>query len=114
MTTTPRKSTPRKAAPRKRVPASAPRPTDHLPPKSARQAEAEDGFVIVEQCGMALNIPIGGKVPLEAFIAFKAGDEIGGTELLLGEEQWAEFLKRKPTLDDFNDIGRALNEAAGN
>lgn len=108
-------ATPRKAAPRKRVPATAPKPADHLPKQStaARQAEA-DGFVIVEQCGLELKIPVAGKVPLTAYIAFKNGNELEGTELLLGAQQWAAFLKKNPTLDDFAEIGRQLDEASGN
>lgn len=92
------------------------------PPKSAkkkasvaaREAEAGDEYVTVEQCGVELKIPINGKVPLAAYIAFTKGDEIGGTELLLGPEQWATFMEKSPTLDDFNAIGDQLQELSGN
>ncbi|QFG10033.1 tail assembly chaperone [Mycobacterium phage IdentityCrisis] len=101
--------------PRKRVPATAPKPQDHKAKKSAeaRQAEA-DGFVTIEQCGVTLQIPVGGKVPLKAYMAFKNGDEIAGTELLLGPEQWASFLEKDPTVDDFAAIGEKLEELVGN
>lgn len=110
--TAPRK----KAAPRKRIPASAPRPQDHKQKMStaARKAEAEDGFVIVESCGMELKVPVGGKVPLAAAIAFENGDEVKGTELLLGADQWAAYLEKNPTVDDFVEVGKQLEELAGN
>ncbi|MGA5542700.1 adenylosuccinate synthase [Mycobacterium sp. NPDC051198] len=99
-----------------RIPAGAPKPQDHQPKKSttARQAEAEDGFVTVETCGMTLTIPVGGKVPLAAAIAFQKGDELGGTELLLGADQWAAFLEKNPTVDDFAEVGKQLEELTGN
>ena len=106
-----------------RIPANAPRPQDRRPRKTpaqkkaaarAREAEAVDGFVTVEQCGIALNIPIGEKVPLAAYMAFEDGDELKGTELLLGEKQWAEFLAAGPTIGDFAAIGKQLEELTGN
>jgi hypothetical protein len=84
------------------------------PSVAAREAEAGDGYVIVEQCGIELRIPILGKVPLAAVLAFMNGDEFGGTELLLGAKQWAAFLAKNPTMDDFSAIGDKLAEAAGN
>lgn len=81
---------------------------------SVREAEAGDGYLTVEQCGVELRIPVGGKVPLKAFMAFSAGDNLGGTELLLGPEQWDAFLEKNPTLDDFEAIGDQLQELSGN
>ena len=100
--------------PRKRVPATAPQPQDHKQKSAAREAEAEGGFVTVEQCGVKLRVPIKGKVPLKALIAFNNGDEFGGTEILLGQEQWATFLAKDPTLDDFLEVAQKVKEAAGN
>ncbi|MBI3226631.1 MAG: adenylosuccinate synthase [Mycolicibacterium cosmeticum] len=97
------------------IPESAPKPQDHQKKKSAaaRKAEAE-GFVTIEQCGVSLKIPIGGKIPLAAYLAFEAEDELGGTKLLLGDEQWQAFLAANPTLDDFAEVGEKLQAAAGN
>jgi hypothetical protein len=81
---------------------------------AAREAEAGDGFVTVEQCGITLRIPVGGKVPLTAYIAFTEGKNLEGTKLLLGDEQWNAFLEKNPTLDDFEAIGDRLQESAGN
>lgn len=106
-----------------RIPSAAPEPQDHKPKKTpaqkkaaatARKAEAEDGYLTVEQCGVTLRIPIGGKVPLAAYIEFDKGNELAGTELLLGPEQWAAFLKANPTIDDFAAVGKQLEELAGN
>lgn len=80
---------------------------------AGRQAEA-DGFALIKQCGVELRIPVGKKVPLKAYFAFKRGDEELGTELLLGEEQWAKFMDANPTVEDFAEIGEKLTEVLGN
>lgn len=108
--TTPRKTT----TPRKRVPATAPTPQDHKPKQSAREAEAESGYLTLEQCGLELRIPLGGEIPLKSYMAFKAGDEVEGTRLLLGDEQWEKFLAADPTMLDFAAIGTKMQEASGN
>lgn len=105
-----------------RLPDNAPEPQDHKPKRTpeqkaaakALQAEAEDGYITVEQCGMTLRIPIAGKVPLAAYEAFDEGKELKGTKLLFGEEQWAEFLTKNPTLDDFAEVGKKMGDLAGN
>lgn len=81
---------------------------------AAREAEADDGFVTIEQCGVTLKIPVGGKVPYLAKRAFLDGDEDLGTELLLGEEQWAALMAKNPTIDEMNELGPKLEEASGN
>lgn len=97
------------------IPDDAPRPTDRKKKKSvdARKAEA-DGFVDIEQCGVKLRIPVGKRVPLKAYMAFKDGDEMLGTRLLIGDEQWAEFLEQDPDIEDFEQIGEKLTELLGN
>lgn len=82
-------------------------------PADARKAEA-DGFIDIEQCGVSLRIPLGENVPLAAYMAFRADDEMRGTELLLGPEQWAAFMDANPTVGDFAEIGRKLTEVLGN
>jgi hypothetical protein len=39
-------------------------------PAAARKAEAGDGYVTVEQCGMELRIPVGDNVPFAATLRF--------------------------------------------
>ena len=84
------------------------------PSVAAREAEAGDGYVTVEQCGVKLRFPLAGKIPLKAAIAFNEGDNIEGTKLMLGPEQWNAFLEKNPTLDDFEAIGDQLQEISGN
>lgn len=81
---------------------------------AAREAEAGDGYVTIEQCGVKLKFPVAGNIPLKAFIAFGEGDNLEGTKLLLGPEQWNKFLEKDPTLDDFEEIGKKLQESSGN
>jgi hypothetical protein len=100
-----------------RLPAPEPKPErkpKKKPSVAAREAEADDGYVTVEQCGVKLKFPVGGKISLKAFIAFSEGDNIKGTQLLLGPEQWNAFLEKDPTLEDFEAIGNQLQESAGN
>lgn len=80
----------------------------------AREAEADDGYVTVEQCGVTLRIPVGGKVPYKARRAFLRGDNDLGNELLFGTEQWEALMDKNPTVDDMNEIGTKLEEALGN
>lgn len=79
----------------------------------AREAEAE-GFAVIEHNGLKLRIPLGENVPLNAYRAFRDGDEMLGTEYLFGEEQWSAFMATNPTVGDFAEIGRKLNEFLGN
>ena len=97
------------------IPEGAAKPKDRPRRKSpdARKAEV-DGFIDIEQCGVKLRIPLGEKVPLSAYMAFKADDEMRGTELLLGAEQWQAFMDANPTVGDFAEIGKKLSEVLGN
>jgi hypothetical protein len=81
---------------------------------AAQEAEAGDGYVTIEQCGVTLRIPLGGKMPYKSLRAFQSGDEELGTELLLGEKQWAALMAKNPTIDDMNEIGTKIQESVGN
>jgi hypothetical protein len=100
--------------------APVPEPQDHKPKKKrsiaaeAREAEAGDGFVVVEQCGVTLRIPVSGKVPLAAIDAFRDGDNYAGTKIMLGDEQWKALTAAGATMDDLDALGAKLMEAAGN
>ncbi|MFV8049730.1 hypothetical protein [Mycobacterium sp. 48b] len=108
MSTTPRKRTPAKKA------------------TAARQAEAGDGFVTVEQCGVELRIPIGDNVPLEAIEVISqevAGpqskadelrDDIAVTRALVGPEQWETFKAARPTLRDYRELSSKIVGLTGN
>jgi hypothetical protein len=97
------------------IPDNAPQPQDRKKKKSAQARQAEvDGYIDIEQCGVPLRIPLGDKVPLTAYMAFKDDDEMRGTELLLGAEQWSAFLAANPTVGDFAEIGQKLTDVLGN
>jgi hypothetical protein len=78
----------------------------------AREAEAADGFVVLEQCGVKLRIPVG-NVPIAAIDAARAGDEWGCTKALLGEEQWNALRDAGAGSRDIDDLGKKLTEATG-
>lgn len=98
------------------IPASAPKPQDRKPKKKAAVAAEADGFIDIEleRHKLTLRVPLGEQVPLTAYIAFRDGDEMRGTELLLGAEQWAAFMAVNPTVGDFAEVGKKLSEVVGN
>jgi hypothetical protein len=92
----------------------------------ARKAEAGDGFVTFEHCGLELRIPVGDNVPLDLMEAIDVpgpespteADErrrdIALTRALLGPEQWAAFKATQPTWGDYLELGRKISEYTGN
>lgn len=105
------------------IPESAPTPQDHKPKKApakkkaavaARQAEAEDGIVTLEHCGVALQIPVGGKLPIAALDAFIEGNDYLGTKLTVGVEQWKSLSDAGMTRDGLNELGKKLEDLLGN
>jgi hypothetical protein len=101
------------ASTRSRVPAKTSRPRTK-PSVAAREAEADDGYVYLEQCGVKLRVPVGGKVTIAAIDAFRMGDNYEGTKRLLGEEQWQRLSDAGVTADDLDELGNKLKEARGN
>lgn len=114
--------------PRKRVPASAPKPQDRTPKKSAAARKAEaDGFVVIEACGLKLRIELD-NIPIKALLRFeglnddlteipkeeKPKADLQGTMELLGAEQWAALLARNPGTRDFAEIGEKFQSLVGN
>lgn len=91
-------------------------PQDHNKKKSkrAREAEANGGFIELTVAGVDLRVPVNGKLPVKAAVAYNNGDEFGGTEIMLGEDQWNSFLDANPTLDDYNELSDAVKDASGN
>jgi len=81
---------------------------------AAQEAEADDGFVTLEQCGISLRVPVRGKVPVAAVDAFREGDNYEGTKQMLGAEQWKRLSDAGLTMDDLDEIGKKLQEATGN
>lgn len=101
----------KRAAAAKRAPAKAgPRKVA----AAAQEAEAGDGFVTLEQCGVKLRIPVGKKVPVAAIDAFRDGDNYEGTKQMLGKDQWQKLSDAGMNGDDLDELGAKLSEATGN
>lgn len=99
--------TPAKRAPQKRAP-------QKISPAAAREAEAEDGYVTVEHCGVDLRVPVRGKIPVAATDAFRSGDNYAGTKHMLGEEQWQKLSDAGMTMDGLDELGGKIRAALGN
>lgn len=105
-----------------RIPANASKAQSGKPKKTpaqkaaarakARQAEAADGFVVIEQCGVTLRLPVG-NMPIGAIEAARAGDGFGATKAMVGEEQWEALRAAGAGARDLDEIGEKMMEAAG-
>ena len=81
---------------------------------AAREAEAGDGFVVVEHLGIKLRIPVHGEIPVSVIDQFRDGDTYGGTRELIGAEQWKALSDAGMTRNSLNELGDKLREAWGN
>ncbi len=115
---------PRKSAPRKAVPDATPKP-DPKKSAQARKAEAEDGFVNVEQCGVTFRIGLGENMPFEVIEEMSARPEpqsenerrkydLAITKALLGPDQWEAFRAAQPTVRDYNQLSDKITDLMGN
>lgn len=98
------------------APKSKPRKKATPAAEVARQAEAEaeDGFITIEQCGIELRLPLKGHIQLSIIELFRAGDNYGGTKAMIGPEQWQRLIEAGATDGDLDDIANKLNGASGN
>lgn len=101
------------------VPDPAPQTQDHKPKKprkssaaKAREAEAADDCVVIEQCGVKLRIPIG-NVPIAAIDAARDGDDYGATKGMVGEKQWKALGDAGAGSRDIGELAGKIAEAAG-
>jgi hypothetical protein len=92
--------------------APEPKKPRKLAAAKAREAEATGDFVVIEQCGLKLRIPVG-NIPLAAIDAARAGDGWGTTKALLGAEQWEALRKAGAGSRDIDELGKKLEEATG-
>lgn len=81
---------------------------------AAREAEAGDGFLTFEECGVTLRVPALGKRSLKTIDLFRAGDSYGATRDLLGEEQWTRLVDAGATEEDLNELAAKIRGAWGN
>ncbi|MBV0920686.1 hypothetical protein KC238_25855 [Mycobacteroides chelonae] len=115
---------PRKSAPRRATPADAAKP-DPKRSAQARKAEAEDGFVTVEQCGVKFRIGLGEDMPFEVFeeMSTRPEPQTEGeqreynraiTKALLGPDQWEAFRAARPSIRDYNELSDNITALLGN
>lgn len=95
-------------------PAPQPQGEPKRPRKSsaakAREAEAADDCVVIEQCGVKLRVPVH-NVPIDAMEAARAGDAYGATKALLGEEQWKALRDAGAGSRDLRELDAKIGEA---
>ncbi|MGV0630119.1 adenylosuccinate synthase [Mycobacteroides chelonae] len=115
---------PRKSPPRKATPTDAAKP-DPRKSAQARKAEAIDGFVTVEQCGVKFQIGLGENMPFEVFEEMSTRPEpqtedeqrkynLAITKALLGPDQWEAFRSARPTVRDYNELSDKITALLGN
>jgi phosphosulfolactate phosphohydrolase-like enzyme len=86
---------------------------------AAQRAEADDGFVTVEHCGVNLRIGVGDKMPAAVVDTYIDGDMSPDTNwkalrAWVGEEQWDQLKAAGMTRGDVMELDRKLGEISGN
>lgn len=87
---------------------------------AAREAEADDGFVTVEHCGVTLRIGVGDKMPAGVVDAYLDGGEATpetnwkALREWVGDEQWNQLKTAGMTRGDVAELDRKLGELSGN
>lgn len=104
------------------IPVIGPKPQNQKKKKgsaAAQEAEAGDGYVTVEQCGIELRIGVGGKMPAGVvdIIVDAAGDPYSKWKAVrewVGAEQWGKLKSAGMTQDDVEELDRKLGDVSGN
>lgn len=104
------------------IPVITPKPPDQKKKKgsvAARQAEADDGFVTVEHCGVTLRVGVGDKMPagvVDAYIDGEGTPETNWKALRewVGDEQWNQLKAAGMTRGDVAELDRKFGELSGN
>jgi hypothetical protein len=115
-------TSPARKAPAKAIPAGARKPQDRKPRKptkaEAQAAEAVDGFVTVEQCGMKFQIPttqesLSAELALDIMLG--ASDEKTLVNLI-GEDKLRAFVTMdpKPSAGDLIELFEKVKDTQGN
>lgn len=89
------------------------------PVSAAQEAEAGDGYVTVEQCGVKLRIGIGGQMPAGVVDIVVDGtndphSKWKAVREWVGDEQWKQLKAAGMTQNDVEELDRKLGEASGN
>lgn len=77
----------------------------------AAEAEATDTGVEVEHNGKVYRLPSPLDYPVDVVFA---ENDFEAVRIVLGEEQWQEYRRTKPTIRDFQALNEKINKAAGN
>jgi len=77
----------------------------------AAEAEATGAGVTVEHNGKTYVLPSPLDYPVDVVFA---DNDFEAVRIVLGEEQWQEYRKAKPTIRDFQEFNAKINEASGN
>lgn len=77
----------------------------------AAEAEAAGELVPVEHGGKTYLLPSPLDYPVDVIFA---ENDFEAARLVLGEEQWQEYRRTKPTIRDFQVFNEKISKAAGN
>ncbi|MER6382094.1 hypothetical protein ACWDBD_38880 [Streptomyces sp. NPDC001118] len=77
----------------------------------AAEAEARGDLIEVEHNGRTYTLPSPMDYPVDVVFA---DNDFEAVRIVLGEEQWQEYRKTKPTIRDFQLFNEKINRATGN
>lgn len=77
----------------------------------AAEAEAKGDEVTVEHGGKTYVLPSPLDYPVDVVFA---DNDFEAVRIVLGEEQWQEYRKSRPTIRDFQELNAKINLASGN
>ncbi|MEU3825228.1 hypothetical protein AB0F36_07870 [Streptomyces sp. NPDC029080] len=76
---------------------------------TAAEAEATEQPTKFEHAGIEFEVPAPKQLPLELLFA---EDELEAVKLIIGEAKWAEYRATLPTIGDFQELARKVNESS--
>jgi hypothetical protein len=79
------------------------------PKTAAAEAEATEQPTKFTFLGIDFEVPPAKKIPLELLFA---EDELDAVKIIIGEDKWAEFRAKRPTIGDFQELSAKVNEAS--
>ncbi|MFF4245225.1 hypothetical protein ACFYY2_12210 [Streptomyces sp. NPDC001822] len=74
-------------------------------------AEAKGDGVAIEHNGKTYILPSPLDYPVDVVFA---DNDFEAVRIVLGEAQWQEYRKAKPTIRDFQELNNKINAASGN
>lgn len=77
----------------------------------AAEAEARGDEITVEHAGKTYVLPSPLDYPVDVVFA---ENDFEAVRIVLGEAQWQEYRKAKPTIRDFQALNEKINLASGN